>query len=388
MGSALALVTSLVAAAAAHGDLEIRTESRSTSLSGSGVPAITRESAVVEPHVAGRIDDEGLRATVAYQPRLWTSDVSGSPSPLIDHTVVAGVETRGERTWRAGATATATRGKMDPLSDILATVTAMSPAAGQLASTSPIAYESLRAGGEGQLQLSPRTTVGASGTFAFSQGADAAARGVLPPQRVGGGGFSASHLLTVVDTLRLGADATASVTSAPGGDMTSAFATASASWRRRLSPTLDGLVGAGGAVTSERATGAPALVSVLPYAQLGLVRLPQEDRVGIDVAARLGPTVDRFTGEIASTAEGSVGLRWQVARAVVVSTTASAGARIDGETTLGSWDGRTTWTIHDRLALDVGVIGRWQRDRRPGIPSFLESAALVGLSYGVSVGGP
>lgn len=389
MGCALALplVTSLVAAVSAHGDLEVRTESRSTTLSLSGAPQLTRESAIVRPRLAGHLDDEDLRVTAEYQPRIWTSDVAVSPSPLVDHTVLAGVQMRGDRIWRAGATGTATRGKTDPLSDLLATATATTPAAGQLASTSPVAYESLRLGGDGALQLSPRTTAGATGTFAVSQGADAAARRLLPPQRIGGGGLSSSHLLTLRDTLRVAADATFSVTSAPGGDLHSAFGTASASWRRRLSSTLDGSIGGGGSVTSERAPGGRTVVSTLPYAQLGLIRAGDEDRVAIEVVARLGPTVDRFTGEVRSTVEGSAGLRWQAGRDLAFTSSVSTGARIDGETTLGTWDGRSVWTLRDRLALELGLAGRWQRDRRPGVPSYVEAGAIVAVTYGVSVGG-
>lgn len=381
---ALPLLTSLVASASAQADLDLRAEARSTTVSATGAPSITAGSTILQPRLAGRLEGETLGAGVSYQPRFWTSDVTGSPSPLFDQTVAAGLHAHREGVWRTAATATGQRGKTDPLADLLAIAT--TPASGQLASTAPLGYEALNARGEGELTLDPRTTVAVSGTWAFSQGTDAAARALLPQQRMAGGTLSASRLLTERDTLRLAADASRSVIAAPGGDFIGTFGTALAAWRRRLSPTLDGWAGAGGSLTSQGGAGAPPAVSVDPVAQLGVARAPDDRGIALEASARLGPEVDRFTGQIRPTLEGSAGLRWPLARRIALAATVSGGARTDGETVLGSWDGRAVWTLRDRLALELGLLGRWQRDRRPGIPSFVEVGAIVGFTYGLSAG--
>ena len=382
---ALPLLTSLVASASAQADLDLRAEARSTTVSVTGAPSITAGSALVQPRLAGHLDGETLRAALSYQPRFWTSDVTGSsPSPLFDQTVAAGLQARREGIWRAAATATGQRGKTDPLADLVAI--AATPAAGQLASTAPLGYEALHVLGEGELVLDPRTTVAVSGTWAISQGTDAAARALVPQQRAEGGTLSASRLLTERDTLRVATDASRSVIAAPGGDFTATFGTALASWRRRLSPTLDGWAGAGGSLTSQGGAGAPTAVTIDPVAQLGVARAPDDRGIALEASARLGPEVDRFTGEVRPTLEGSAGLRWPLAGRIALAATVSGGARTDGETVLGSWDGRAIWTLRDRLALELGLVGRWQRDRRPGIPSFVEVGAIVGFTYGLSAG--
>ncbi len=385
---ALPLLTALVSAASADLDLSVRAEGRSSTLAPSGAPRVTRGSALVLPHLGAQVDTERLRLTAAYAPRFWTSDVGASPSPLVDHTLEAGLETRGDGSWRAGANGSATRGRTDPLADLLAVSASGAPGApGQLATTTPLAYETVRAGGRGEVRLGPRTTIGAGGSWSASRGADAAAIALLPTQRVLGANASVGYLLSELDTLRLGADATRSVTAVAGGDVTSEFSTASATWRRRLSPTTDGWGGAGASLTSQQSPGAPAEIHVLPFGQLGFARAGDESRVGLDATVRLVPTVDRYTGAVRSSLEAAGGVRWPLARAVALSAAATAGARTDGETRLGTWDARVVWSVRDRLSLELGVVGRWQRERRPELPSFVEAGAVAAVTYGIGTRG-
>jgi hypothetical protein len=371
-------------AAAPQADLSLRLESRATRVSPSGAPALSREAVTAQPRLDAWLDGEGLRLSGRYQPRIWTSDVANDTSPLVEHTVGAALETRRPSAWQARLGATATRGTTDPLADALSAATSPATSStGQLASTTPLAYEALSAAGRASLQLDLRTTVGAGASWGFSRGADAAARTVLPGQRTVGASTDANHLVSLRDTLRLAVDGSWSVTASPLGDLSAAYATASATWRRRLTALLDGWAGAGASLTRERNPGEAASLRALPAGQAGLGRAADTAHVGFQLAARIVPAFDRVDGRVRSTAEGAGTLAWSPARAVTLSTTATAAQRTDGQTSFGAWDARATWLVRERLAVELGVVSRWQRDRRPGVASFWESGAIAAVSWGV-----
>lgn len=380
--SAFGALVSFVLAATPQADASLRAESRSTRVTVAGASDV-REAATIQPRLDAWLDGDGLRLSGRYQPRIWTSDVATDPAPLLEHSASAALETRGPSRWQGSLTSTATRGKTDPLADALAAATAPAAGAtGQLASTRPLEYEALSVAGRGAMLLSQRTTLAGGASWGLSRGANAEARQVLPPQRVAVATAAASYLASPRDTLQLGADGSWSVTSAALGALTAAYGTAAATWRRRLTLTLDGWAGAGGSVTSERTAGQPAVLRALPFGQAGFGRAADEAHLGFQVAVRLTPAFDRVDGRVRSTADASATLAWTPRRALALSTTATGAWRTDGDTSFGAWEARATWAARERLTVELGLIARWQRDRRPGIPSFVETGAIAAVSYG------
>jgi hypothetical protein len=369
---ALPLAVSLVAAAADVG-LGLRGEERSGALAPTGLPATGRESLSVTPRAALLVAGPELRLTAGYEARIWTSDVGAQPTPFVNHAVELRLKTDHDRPWNAEALVSALRGTTDPLAD------AWSPAGAsrlQAATTDPLNYEELRADARGLVHLDPRTTIGGGAGWNGSRGADAAAQKLLPGQRTVSLDGSLGHRVSELDTLQLDAHAGQTVTSAPDGDFTSTYGSAVATWRRRLAPRAEGWLGAGASVL-RNAVGGP--LETHGAAQAGASR--EGIRLGLLVAASFTTFVDRFTGEASPMIDGSGTLRWLATPDTTLSAVASAGGRVDRETTLAGVDLRATRKLARRGAVEVGFVARWQRDRRPEFPSFTEGAVFVAASW-------
>jgi hypothetical protein len=385
VGCALALPVVLALTVGARADVElgVRSEGRTSVLAPADLPTETRTAVTAEPHARTVIDASWLRLRTGYSARLWTSDVEAQRSPLVNHTLDARVETRHDRAWRAEATGSATRGSTDPLAELSRTTAV--PA--QLPATAPLRYEELRTGARGDVALDLRTTIAAGGAWFASRGADDEARALLPSQRSVALDASVAHRVTERDTLRVAATAGRTLTSAPEGTRTGTVSTAAATWRRRLTPRLDGWVGAGAALTREDEPAAPGeppappRTDLLPVAEAGLARGGEDVRVTVELAARIAPFVDRFTGEVRTMADARCGLRWQATERLSVSGSASGGARTDGQTVLAAADLRFGWAVRPRLGLEAGVLARRQRERRPDVPSFFEGGVVVAVTY-------
>ncbi len=385
MGCALALplVVALAAGATADVALGVRSEGRTSALAPADLPTETRTALSAEPHAAAVLDAWRLRLGATYAARLWTSDVEAQRSPLVNHTVDARIETRQDRAWRAEATASATRGSTDPLADLSRTTAGAASTAGaaQLPATQPLRYEALRTGARGDLALDLRTTLAAGGTWSASRGADDDARALLPPQRALALDASVAHRVTERDTVRAAGTAGRTSTDAPEGTRTGAFSTASATWRRRLTPRLDGWLGAGAALTYEDAPPASSRRDLLPVGEAGLARGGEDVRVAVELAARVAPFVDRFTGDVRTMADVRCGVRWRATERLSVAGSASGGARTDGETAVAAADLRLSWALRPRLGLEAGVLARWQHERRPELPSFFEGGVVAAVTY-------
>jgi hypothetical protein len=381
VGGALALgvLAITLGASGLDAELGLRAESRATTLAPTGTPTLTRESFSVWPRAALVLDVPGARATAEYAPRLWTSDVGRSPDPLVDQNVAARLESRVTGPWRAEASAAATRGRTDPLADL--STLAAAAATGQQVSTTPIPYQSLRTVGRGEVQLDPRNTVAAGGSFAVSGGTTPAARALYPTQRTETADLSLTHLATERTTLRVRADGGWTVTSGSGGDVTGGYATLSGSCGWRATPRLTGWVGAGASFGYDDGPTTAATRRVRPAGQLGLIRDAAGGPVALDLTLRLAPAVDRFSGAVRTLADGTGTLRWQVSPSVAVTTSASAGVFTDGDTMLAGLDVRSAWQLRPRVALTAGVLGRWQREQRPAFPSFREAGVIAGMEY-------
>ena len=195
-----------------------------------------------------------------------------------------------------------------------------------------------------------------------------------------GASGGASWLATPLDTLLLRGEWTRTLTAAQAGDVRSAVSSGSGTWRRRLSPAATGWLGGGASVVTERGGAEGDGTRVLPVALAGASH--ERDRLALELATRFGPAVDRYTGAVEPTAEASLRAQWRSSRGAHARGDRVRPARTDGETVLGSWDGRAIWALRDRLALELGVVGRWQRERRPGLPSFVEGGVVTAVSYG------
>ncbi len=382
---ALPLVASLVQVASLDAELGLRAEGRSTTLDASGLPRATRASVFAIPSATAIADASRLRLTAAYAPRLWTSDVESRSPVLVNHAVDARLETRHEAPWRAEAAASAIRGMIDPLADPWhAAAAAAEPA--QIATTGRLRYEELRTGVRGELSLGLRTTVSAGAGWQRSRAIEPESRPLLPTQRRASLDASLTRLATERDTLRLDAGARETVTDAPGGRTDTALGSAVATWRRRLSPNLDAWIGGGATLAlSDDELEGPRTHDVLPRGEAGVARGGEDLALGVEVAARLTTFVDRFTGEVSPMAHLVSALRWRAGERVSFALTASGGARTDGDTVLAGADARVAWALRERLSLELGVTGRWQRERqredRPGVPSFAEATAFAGVAW-------
>jgi hypothetical protein len=156
---------------------------------------------------------------------------------------------------------------------------------------------------------------------------------------------------------------------------------ADASWRRALTPRLDGWAraGAGLLYTDEPLT--PARRDLLPVVGAGLALAGDRGHLGGELSANLTSVLDRFRGEVRPAMDTRLALSWPAAERVSVTGQAAGGRRIDGETLVASADLRVAWTVRPGVALTGGALWRLQRERRPELPSFSETGVIVGLQY-------
>lgn len=381
---ALPVVAGLLHAAAAGGELSARIEGRSTTLSAEDAPARiqSRGSASATPAVSGFVAGAPLRLGVTYAPRIWTSDLGSGEAPYVNHAADARLQLRGETGWHAEASGAAVRGRTDPLADLaLAT-----PGNAQLATTSSTRYEELRAAGTADTALGARTTLAAAAGFGTSRTLGAAST-ALPPQRALSLEVTLGRLATERDTLGLTARAARTVTSGAGAvaDARADVATVVGAWRRRLTPRVDGWAGGGVILSSSEELGGTRRRDLLPSAEAGVSRAGDAPDPTVAAVAHLTTAVDRFSGAPHPTVDAALTVAWPAAPRVAVSATAFAGARTDGETSVGGGEGRVTWALRERLALEAGVRARWQHERRPVAPSFLEAAVFAGVAWTTGV---
>jgi hypothetical protein len=383
------LVASLAQMAALDAELGIRAEGRSTTLRATGLPELSRGSYSAVPRATLRAEGVGLLLTTAYAPRLWTSDVSERSSPFVNHAFDARLETHHDRPWRANATVTAVRATTDPLAEPWQAVVAAGQP--QVATTDPLEYEELRTGAGAEVPLGPRTTVAAGAGWQVSRARASTDPALLPPQRGVSLDGSLTRLATERDTLRLLVRGMYTLTelarldaaTAPREETRSVSTTASASWRRRVALHVDAWIGGGATYATFEQEQEPRTSDLLPTAEVGIARAGEDLPLRADLTARVTTFVDRFGGRVNPIAEVLCGLGWRPVQRLSLASSASAGAQPNGDTKLARADARAAWTPRDRLAFELGVAGRLQRDRRPELPSFDEAASFAGVAWTV-----
>lgn len=374
-GLSAALVAALLDAATAGAELGIRAEGQSATLSADGAPDRTRAASAATPTAAGFVEGSGLRLGASYAPRIWTSDVGAGDSPFVNHAVEARLETRHEAPWRALARAAGVRGRTDPLADL----TTAAAASAQLPSATSLRYEELRAEGRAEAPLDERTTLGGGAGFGLSRALGEAAGG-FPSQRAVTVDAALSRGATERDTVGLSARGTRTTTALVARDARADVGTALATWRRRFSPRIEAWVGGGATVASDD-TGGARRVDVLPSGEAGVARAGGDRSAAAQLSVRLTTLVDRFDGAPSRTVDGALVVEWPLAARLALATTGFAGARTDGKATNAGGEVRLAWALRERLALEAGVRGRSQRDRRAAVPSFLEGAVFAGVAW-------
>jgi hypothetical protein len=377
---ALRLVASLVHVASLDAELGLRAEGQSNTLAAADVADRTRGAWSAVPSASVLADAWRLRLETTYAPRFWTSDAELHPSPLVSHNLTARVETRTEGSWRAEASASAARGMTDPLANV-GVVASGTAARTQLATTAPLRFEELRTGARAELTLGPRTTVAAGAAGNASRAIGAAGPELLPLQRGLALDASVSRLATERDTVRVSAQAGRTLTDTPAGETTADVASGLATWRRRLTPFVDGWIGGGASIATSDAPPDAGRVDVLPNGEAGIAREGDELSVATQVVVRLTTSVDRFSGAIDPTVDATASIAWRIAQGVSGAGSASGGGRTDGESASTAAEVRVTWALRERLALEAGIRGRWQYERRPEIPSFFEGATFAGVTW-------
>lgn len=390
MGAGLALlpaVASLLLSATLEPALSLRMEGRGTRYVPDGPEAATSRAAVSTiPRASLTVDGAPLRLQAGYAATLWTSDVERQQKPLLNQAVDARLDVAPGAPWRATATASALRGQTDPLATVPTGGAAQ--AASQLASTGAIPYQALRADLRAERQLDLRTTLTATGRWSDARvlrselepsQTDAAVL-LMPPQQGAGASLGLSHQFTQRDTLSAVAAGDWSETLTSGGTTTGASATVDGTWRRAVTPVVDGWVrvGAGFLYTDEPA---PRVVrrDVLPMAGAGLSRRADGGGVGAAVSANLTSAVDRFRGDVQQVVDARLELSWAPGEHVTISGQASGARRVDGDTTLGAANVLVAWAVRPTVALQAGALWRFQHEHRTELPSFTEAGLFMGL---------
>lgn len=373
-GLALSSLTTLLLAASVEPAASLRVEARGTRHDADGQVPASRGAASTIPQLSLTVDGAPLRLQAGYAATLWTSDVGVQRSALVNHAVDARLGVRPAAPWRASASGRALWGETDPLATMPA-----SGGASQLATTGPIDYRSLSAEARVERQLDPRSTLGAAGRWSDTRVQRGALRSLFPPQRGAGGTVSLDHRVTLRDVLTAGASAEWAETRTAAGNTTGLSVSTDATWRRALAPALDGWVRAGaGWLYSDEPAAAPRR-ALLPLAGVGVSRPGAGARLVVEAAANVTSAVDRFRGDVQPAVDARLGVTWAAAQRLSLSGQASGGRRLDGGSTVAAAELRAAWTLRRWVALDVGVLWRLQRERRPELPSFSEGGAFVGL---------
>jgi hypothetical protein len=364
------LVLALVRGATVDADLGLRLDSVTSTIDDVRTSTVTRTGLSALGLAAGILDTSPLRLTTSYSPRVWTSDVEAHPSPFVNHALDARLETQPDRPWRFLATAGGERGSTGPLLQASGTATATARPT-QVPTTAAVSYEEVhgRLGLEVPLDLRTKATATGGAQVSRTIGADAA---LAPLQRGVSAALSLERLVTERDTLALLASGARTVTDVAGGASVRAdSATAVGSWRRRLTPTLDGWVGAG--ATWLR-------TSIQPAGEVGLRGGDPQTTTGSAVF-RATTFVDRFTGQVSPAVEARCDLTWRTTERLSLTVAASGGGRTDGTTSVAAATAQLSWLVRESLRLEAGVMGFGQHETQPNRPSFVEVAVFASVAY-------
>jgi hypothetical protein len=127
------------------------------------------------------------------------------------------------------------------------------------------------------------------------------------------------------------------------------------------------------------ATGSSPEPRVQPTGEIGLAWAA--GRASAELSAQAVPFTDRFTGDLVLLFQGAGALRWRASPRASFAAIASGGSDRRGDTALAALDARATYAAAERLSVEAGIVGRWQRERGSGAPSFAELGFVVALRW-------
>jgi hypothetical protein len=378
VGAVLALPAALwLSLRAVELDPGVRAEGRSTTLAVPGSTAQRLSSGSLTPGAAVRVDEGTVRADATYALRLWSSEAQTGTGAL--QTASARLELRPDSTERLELLASGLQGRIDPLTD---SFHAVQPGAPYLiAPAASLPYQWLHGALRGELASSERTTLGAGAAWSGSRGMTDEARLALSPQRVVSADAFVAHRVSELDLLRTGATAARTSTDLASGTVSSASASVSASWHRRLAPLAEGWLELGGGAIEAVQGGATRAPRAYPVAELGSA-LGAPHRLRAELSARWTTFVDPLTGEVVPMAEARGAVEWTAAERVTLTASTTARRSSDGASELAFADLWLRWALERRLSLEAGLAGRSQRDVRQAVPSFSEGAVMGAVVYG------
>lgn len=423
MGPGLLLVAALLQAAGLQADATVRVEGRASRLQQQSLGEATNTggrtdtvSTLVAPTLDLTLDAVPFLVKGTYAPQVRTNDYRGNgPAQqgsagletrtwvLPSHTATLRVESLAQSSWRGGASVTGVRARSDPFTDPLMAASMLvgtpqngSSAGGnvdqvapqQLPIIGPLEYEEFRSAADTSYTLADqRTTLGAAAGYRFSRSVDPAYRLYMPTLRSLVVSASVDYQATELDALTANVTTThnwtALLTSQNEHPSLTSISTALAQWRRRLSPTLLTIAGAGASMTTRQwGVFQRKDPTYQGLGELGIMRQSPELELTLGADAQVTTTYDRYTGETLNMAVGTLTLGWRVQQETLISLSVlGASETKHRETQFVRGDAHVTRTYGRFWAFDVGIMGHSQKERRPGFPSFTQVVAFVGITY-------
>jgi hypothetical protein len=385
--TALAIVLS-AASSATTGDVELslRSEGRSSTLEPTASASEARAALSTAGRVSAFLETPSARAAGGYGLELSTLDVGAMRTPAVNQRLGVRLESRGDSALRAEVSLDATRARTEPLTDVSAVA---ATGGAQVLTTGVVDTESLRGGVKGSF-AGERASLEVGASTNVNRGTDPASGSAFPSQWGFGVDSTASYAVTERDRVGVSAGASRTVPSNAQVSTTSDVASLTGTWKRALSPTTQGSVGAGVGVTRDEqppsaaafpgvVRRAPARIGVAPAADVGLGH--RTSALGISAWARVATFVDRFTGSASPMAGAGCSVSWTATETLSLAATGSGGSRLDGVSSFGALDVHAAWRLRPGLDLELGVLGRTQHDVRAQTPSFVETGGYVALSY-------
>lgn len=380
-----ALLLALALAAETQIDAGIRVEAQARR---DDPPAVAGERRAVDltalPRLALHVREGWLALDTTYSPRF--SALALGPHSRREQVHEGEVRLRLSRgpMFRLETFASGARGR----SDLLTQSIAGGPGGGAVTttlSTRSVDFERARAGASLSAALDGRTELNLAGSLSQDGGTDAASRATYPRARVLSGSGELGWDVTRLD--RLGLLLSADQTRIAQLRSDSLSTSAQATWRRRLTRRSELRSSAGAVVLVSRlpdaGSSSRATHTLLqPAAQLGWALTGEPMHVTGDLAATLGATVDRNTGQAVRRGEARASLTWPWSRYVAAVGRGSGGlswsdaGRIEtSQLALG-----LAFTLTPRVHLELRGTGAWQRSTDPAAGDLDSYGAVLSLS--------
>lgn len=410
MSPALPLFLAVALGAEARVETGIRTEARYRRLDPAPTPA--QRDAVdlsATPHLTLGVTGGLGSISATYAPRLTAADVG--PDLRWEHMHEGELRLRlsPDPTWSLQGFAEGGTGKTDLITEnrTAGAGTGVGTGTNTISTVSRVDLERERAGLALRLAPDRRLEVLLSGAAFQDGGTNRESRTVLPFARGAEAGAEVRWDATRLD--QLGVRLAAAETRIGALRTDSAWASALATWRRRLDPQTLFRAGAGAVELRSRvprappSTGRETQTRTSPAGELGISRtardrqevVPGQDptgtqtttrRPGLDptgqLVATLGASVDRLTGAAAPELDLLAELRWPLS-ASVATIGRGTGALTwpdSGRTRRGQLELGASLQLDPRALVEMGGYAAWQNSQDTNVPDLAEYGAFLRLA--------